>query len=76
MPPPTLSSFARGLAQENAFEVLARARRLKAQGKDVIELQIGDSPFPTTRHAAEAGIRAIRDGATALLSVAGPARLS
>ena len=64
MPPASLSSFARGLAPEIAFEVLARARRLKAQGKDVIELQIGDSPFPTTRHAAAAGIRAIQDGAT------------
>ena len=63
MPPP-LSSFARGLAPEIAFEVLALARRLKAAGKDVIELQIGDSPFPTTRHAAEAGIKAIQDGAT------------
>ncbi len=64
MPPASLSCFALGLAPEIAFEVLARARRLKARGKDVIELQIGDSPFPTTRHAAEAGIRAIRDGAT------------
>src|ERR1700676_5229781 len=64
MPPVSLSAFARGLAPEIAFEVLARARRLKAQGKDVIELQIGDSPFPTTRHAAAAGIRAIQDGAT------------
>jgi aspartate aminotransferase len=50
--PVTLSSFARGLTAETAFDVLAVARRLKAQGKDVIELQIGDSPFPTTRHAA------------------------
>jgi aspartate aminotransferase len=62
--PVTLSSFARGLTAETAFDVLAVARRLKAQGKDVIELQIGDSPFPTTRHAAAAGVRAIQDGAT------------
>ncbi len=62
--PPTLSSFARGLNAETAFDVLAVARRLKAQGKDVIELQIGDSPFPSTRGAVAAGIRAIQDGAT------------
>jgi aspartate aminotransferase len=62
--PVTLSQFARGLSAETAFDVLAVARRLEAQGKDVIELQIGDSPFSTTRHAAAAGIKAIQDGAT------------
>src|SRR5262249_2702816 len=39
-------------------------RRLKAGGKEVVELQIGDSPFPSTRHALEAGARAIQAGAT------------
>jgi aspartate aminotransferase len=60
----TLSTFARGLAAETAFDVLAVAKKLKAAGKDVIELQIGDSPFPSTRHAVAAGIRAIEDGQT------------
>jgi aspartate aminotransferase len=60
----TLSTFARGLTSETAFDVLAVARRLKAGGKDIIELQIGDSPFPSTRHAREAGIRAIQENAT------------
>lgn len=60
----TLSQFARGLSTETAFDVLAVARRLKAQGKDVIELQIGDSPFNSTRSALEAGARAIRDNQT------------
>src|SRR2546427_10667437 len=60
----TLSQFAQGLTAETAFDVLAVTRRLKAQGKDVIELQIGDSPFPTTRHALAAGIRAIESHAT------------
>ena len=62
--PVPLSAFARSLTSETAFDVLARARRLKAQGKDVIELQIGDSPFASTRNAREAGIQAIREGAT------------
>lgn len=62
--PVTLSTFARGLTAESAFDVLAVAHRLKAQGKDVIELQIGDSPFPSTRSALEAGIRAIQGGQT------------
>jgi aspartate aminotransferase len=61
---PTLSSFARGLSAETAFDVLAVAKRLKSQGKDVVELQIGDSSFPTTRHAREAGLRAIEQGQT------------
>src|SRR5207253_11335626 len=55
----TLSRFARGLSTETAFDVLAVARRLKAQGKDVIELQIGDSPFPSTKSALKSGIEAI-----------------
>jgi aspartate aminotransferase len=59
-----LSQFARGLTAETAFDVLAVARRLKAAGKDVVELQIGDSPFPSTKHARAAGIRAIESGAT------------
>jgi aspartate aminotransferase len=63
-PAVTLSAFARGLTAETAFDVLAVAKRLKAQGKDVIELQIGDSPFSSTRSALAAGIRAIEDGAT------------
>jgi aspartate aminotransferase len=63
-PAVTLSSFARGLSAETAFDVLAVARRLKAQGKDVVELQIGDSPFPSTRHALAAGIHAIESQAT------------
>jgi aspartate aminotransferase len=57
---PTFSTFARSLQTETAFDVLAVARRLKAQGKDVIELQIGDSPFPTPANARAAGIEAIQ----------------
>ena len=60
----TLSEFAKGLSAETAFDVLAVARRLKAAGKDVVELQIGDSPFSSTRHAIEAGRRAIDAGET------------
>src|SRR5436190_17119416 len=60
----SLSSFAAGLKSETAFDVLAVAKRLKAAGKDVIELQIGDSPFPSTKGAVAAGLQAIRDGAT------------
>src|SRR5437764_10155980 len=63
MPVP-LSQFARSLNTETAFDVLAVAKRLKAAGKDVIELQIGDSPFPSTASALAAGKAAIDAGHT------------
>jgi len=56
---PKLSTLALTLKSESAFTVLAMARALKAKGKDVVELEIGDSPFPTTPHAKGAGIKAI-----------------
>jgi aspartate aminotransferase len=61
---PRLSALARNLKAESAFTVLDIARRLKAQGKDVVELEIGDSPFPSTPHAKAAGIRAIEENQT------------
>lgn len=61
---PRLSNLARGLTAETAFTVLALARALKARGKDVVELEIGDSPFPTTPHAKAAGIQAIERNET------------
>ena len=61
---PALSSFARGLIAETAFDVLAVARKLMAGGKDVIALQIGDSPFPTTASAITAAHAAIDAGLT------------
>jgi aspartate aminotransferase len=61
---PRLSSLAQNLSPESAFTVLAIARALKAKGKDVVELEIGDSPFPSTPHAKKAGIRAIEENDT------------
>src|SRR5271166_4141727 len=61
---PRLSTLAQTLTAETAFTVLALARNLKAKGKDVVELEIGDSPFPTTPRAKEAGIRAIEENQT------------
>jgi aspartate aminotransferase len=62
--PLRLSSFAENLKVETAFDVLAVARRLKAGGKDVVELQIGDSPFASTQHARVHGIKAIEENQT------------
>jgi aspartate aminotransferase len=59
-----LSAFAKSLHAETAFDVLAIAKALKAKGKDVVELQIGDSPFATPASARSAGIRAIESHQT------------
>lgn len=57
--PVKLSEFARNVTVETAFTVLARAKQLAADGKDVVELEIGDSPFATTPAAKQAGLDAI-----------------
>jgi aspartate aminotransferase len=54
-----LSEFARSLTVETAFTVLAIAKALKAKGKDVVELEIGDSPFDSTQNARSSGKEAI-----------------
>ena len=59
---PAFSRFAASVDVETAFTVLAVAKQLIASGKDVIELEIGDSPFSTPPKAIEAGVNAIRDG--------------
>ena len=59
-----LSDFAQSLTVETAFTVLAVAKQLKAKGKDVVELEIGDSPFDSTTNARSAGIEAINSGHT------------
>ena len=56
-----LSAFARSLTVETAFTVLGVAKTLKAAGKDVVELEIGDSPFDSTAAARAGGLRAIED---------------
>ncbi len=61
---PSLSEFAHSLSAETAFTVLAAAKRLKAAGKDVVELEIGDSPFESPAAAKAAGIDAIRGNQT------------
>jgi aspartate/methionine/tyrosine aminotransferase len=56
-----VSAFSR-LGEENAFAVLARATELQRQGRDIINLGIGQPDFPTPPHIVEAAIQALRDG--------------
>ena len=57
----TISAFKR-IGEENAFAVLARATALAAQGRDIINLGIGQPDFRTPDHIVEAAIKALRDG--------------
>ena len=57
----TVANFDR-IGEENAFAVLARAMHLQAQGRDVINLGIGQPDFRTPDHIVEAAIKALRDG--------------
>jgi len=56
-----VDSFGR-IGEENAFAVLARATELQRQGKDIINLGIGQPDFSTPDHIVEAAIKALRDG--------------
>ena len=52
------------LGTETAFEVLARARALEADGRRIIHLEIGEPDFATPGHIVEAAAKALRDGQT------------
>src|SRR3954453_23783622 len=59
--PHTVAAFDR-MGEENAFAVLARATALAAQGRDIVNLGIGQPDFPTPAHIVEAAVKALRDG--------------
>ena len=50
------------LGTETAFEVLARAEALQRQGKNIVNLGIGQPDFKTPQHIVEAAVKALRDG--------------
>jgi len=52
------------LGTETAFEVLAKARALEAEGRDIVHLEIGEPDFDTPAHIIEAAVQALRDGFT------------
>jgi len=60
--PLTLAHRMSQLGTETAFEVLARANALAAQGRSIINLGIGQPDFQTPPHIVEAAAKALRDG--------------
>ncbi|MCP4425868.1 MAG: pyridoxal phosphate-dependent aminotransferase [Chloroflexi bacterium] len=59
------------LKAEGAYEVLARAQALEAQGRDIIHLEIGQPDFDTFSNIALEGVRAIANGKTRYTPPAG-----
>src|SRR2546428_2886132 len=59
------------LGTEGAFEVLARARKLEAEGKRIVHLEIGEPDFATPDNIVEAGISAMQNGYTHYTPAAG-----
>src|SRR6478752_4277477 len=57
----TVDAFSR-IGEENAFAVLARATDLARQGRDIVNLGIGQPDFPTPPNIVEAAVKALRDG--------------
>jgi aspartate/methionine/tyrosine aminotransferase len=59
------------LGTETAFEVLAKAKALEKQGKDVIHLEIGEPDFDTPKNIKEAAVKALYSGYTHYVPAAG-----
>lgn len=59
------------LGTETAFEVLARAKALEAQGREIIHLEIGEPDFDTPAHIKAAAVRALEEGYTHYTPAAG-----
>jgi aspartate/methionine/tyrosine aminotransferase len=70
-----LSAAVARLGSESAFEVLARARQLEAQGRHVVHMEIGEPDFDTPAHIKAAGIAAIERNLTHYAPSAGIAGL-
>lgn len=60
----TLADRMLNLGTETAFEVLAKARALEAQGQEIIHLEIGEPDFDTPHHIVAAGVQALQEGYT------------
>jgi aspartate aminotransferase len=52
------------LGTETAFNVLARAKALEAQGRDIVHLEIGEPDFDTPANIIEAACKALHEGYT------------
>lgn len=51
-----------GIASFHVMDILARAKALEAQGRDIIHLEIGEPDFPTPEPVVRAAMQAIQSG--------------
>jgi aspartate aminotransferase len=70
-----LADSMRRLGTESAFVVLARAKALEAQGRNIIHLEIGEPDFDTPEHIKQAAIDSLRSNRTHYTPAAGIAEL-
>ncbi|HEU0248675.1 MAG TPA: pyridoxal phosphate-dependent aminotransferase [Gaiellaceae bacterium] len=68
---PGLAESLERLGTETAFSVLARAKALEREGRDVIHLEIGEPDFDTPSHISEVAAEALRGGETHYCPAAG-----
>ncbi len=61
---PGLAESLERLGTETAFSVLARARELERQGREIIHLEIGEPDFDTPLHICRAAAEALEAGQT------------
>ena len=59
------------LGTETAFEVLAKAKALEREGREIIHLEIGEPDFDTPENIKEAAIKALKEGYTHYVPAAG-----
>lgn len=59
------------LGTENAFEVLAKAKALERQGKNIVHLEIGEPDFDTPKNIKDAAVKALYAGYTHYVPAAG-----
>ena len=59
------------LGTEAAFEVLAKAKSLEREGREIIHLEIGEPDFDTPENIKEAAIKALKEGYTHYVPAAG-----
>ncbi|RJR32245.1 MAG: pyridoxal phosphate-dependent aminotransferase [Candidatus Latescibacterota bacterium] len=52
------------LGTETAFEVLARAKAMEAEGRDMVHLEIGEPDFDTPPNIVKAAVKALKEGFT------------
>ncbi len=64
-----------GFGPSGISAIFSLANRLKEEGRDIVDLSIGEPDFDTPEQAREAGIRAIREGRTKYTSTDGTTAL-